>query len=372
MPRRDERPDEALIHAWLDGELGAEEAARVERLVAEDAEWGAAAAEARGLVAASTRILGALDVVAGDVIPRVPTVQVRQQVRQQVRRWRVPTWLKVAAGFVFVAGVGYLGLDRTETMTALVEETRVAPTVASAAAPVAESLADQPVATTVTVNASPSPARSVRQSATAKQSAADFSSRADADVASSVVAAVAVPAVAVPAAAPAPSALQPAPTLAPGAAVVTGVAGGIASGAVSNRATESKETLGAAAGSADSKARMKSLSLSSTAAASARPERILDSPNSVSEVTMDRAAGSAGERTNVTGCWRTQTTARVDSVQTTLRIVRTAGDTLVLALTPGGAEARVLRESVDVLRGRARDASGTFVAFVATRIVCAR
>lgn len=367
MLRRDARPDEGLIHAWLDGELGAEEAARVERLVAEDAEWGAATAEARGLVAASTRILGALDVVAGDVIPRVPTVQVRQQ----VRRWRVPTWLKVAAGFVFVAGVGYLGLDRTETMTAPVEEELVAPTVASAAAPVAESLADQPVATTVTVNASPSPARSVRQSATAKQSAADLSSRADADVASSVVAAVAVPAVAVPAAAPAPSALQPAPTLAPGAAVVTGVAGGIASGAASRIAAEQKEMLAAAAGSADSKARMKSLSLSGTAAASARPERILDSPNSVSEVTMDRVADTAGGRTIVAGCWRTQTTARVDSVQTTLRIVRTAGDTLVLALTPGGAEARVLRESVDVLRGRARDASGTFVAFVATRTVCA-
>ena len=57
------RPDEGLLHAWLDGELEAEEAARVERLVAEDAEWSAAAAEARGLIAASSRILGKLDVV---------------------------------------------------------------------------------------------------------------------------------------------------------------------------------------------------------------------------------------------------------------------------------------------------------------------
>ena len=64
------RPDEGVIHAWLDGELGAEEAARVERLVADDPEWAAAAAEARGLVAASSRILAALDVVAGDVIPQ--------------------------------------------------------------------------------------------------------------------------------------------------------------------------------------------------------------------------------------------------------------------------------------------------------------
>lgn len=63
-------PDEGLIHAWLDGELDAEEAARVERLVAEDAAWAAAAAEARGLIAASARILSHLDSVPGDVLPK--------------------------------------------------------------------------------------------------------------------------------------------------------------------------------------------------------------------------------------------------------------------------------------------------------------
>ena len=62
-------PDEGLIHAWLDGELSPDEAARVARLVDEDPEWAAAAGEARGLIAASSRILGALDVVPGDVLP---------------------------------------------------------------------------------------------------------------------------------------------------------------------------------------------------------------------------------------------------------------------------------------------------------------
>lgn len=103
------RPDEGLIHAWLDGELEAEEAARVERLVAEDPEWAAAAAEARGLIAASSRILSALDVVAGDVIPQggraapvAPSVAPRRH---------VPSWMKMAAGVVLVAGLGYVARD---------------------------------------------------------------------------------------------------------------------------------------------------------------------------------------------------------------------------------------------------------------------
>ncbi|MCC7194690.1 MAG: zf-HC2 domain-containing protein [Gemmatimonadaceae bacterium] len=65
-------PDEALIHAWLDGELDAAEAARVERLVNDDPAWAAAAAEARGLIAASERIVSALDHVPAGVVPGAP------------------------------------------------------------------------------------------------------------------------------------------------------------------------------------------------------------------------------------------------------------------------------------------------------------
>lgn len=95
-------PDEGLIHAWLDGELSPDEAARVERLVREDAEWAAAAAEARGLIAASSRILGALDVVPGDVIPagsRATPAAGKPRLQFAVR-----PWMRAAAGIVLVLG----------------------------------------------------------------------------------------------------------------------------------------------------------------------------------------------------------------------------------------------------------------------------
>ncbi len=55
--------DEGTIHAWLDGALGAEEAARVDAHVGSCARCADAVAEARGLIAASSRILTALDQV---------------------------------------------------------------------------------------------------------------------------------------------------------------------------------------------------------------------------------------------------------------------------------------------------------------------
>jgi hypothetical protein len=87
-------PDEGLIHAWLDGELDATEAAQVEALVTSDPEWTAAAAEARGLIAASTRITAALDRVPANVIPAAAPV------RRRSRQW---TW-RAAAAIVLLAG----------------------------------------------------------------------------------------------------------------------------------------------------------------------------------------------------------------------------------------------------------------------------
>src|SRR5690348_8438474 len=62
--------DEGTIHAWLDGALDAEEAARVEEHAASCASCAAAVAEARGLVAGTSRILASLDHVPGGVIPK--------------------------------------------------------------------------------------------------------------------------------------------------------------------------------------------------------------------------------------------------------------------------------------------------------------
>ncbi len=136
-------PDEGLIHTWLDGQLSADEAARVEHLIATDAEWAAAAAEARGLVAASSRILSALDDVPRGVLPAAAT-------RRPLRR--LPWWTKAAAAIVVIAGTSTLVLERTP-----------APTItAGPAAPVV------PVVPVV-VPPSPPPARTLPEVPSAKR-----------------------------------------------------------------------------------------------------------------------------------------------------------------------------------------------------------
>lgn len=101
------QPDEGLIHAWLDGELPPDEAARVEQLVANDAVWAAAAAEARGLIAASARILSALDDVPAQVMPdRRPATAAKPR--------GLPWWTRAAAAVIVVAGGSVLVLQRSE------------------------------------------------------------------------------------------------------------------------------------------------------------------------------------------------------------------------------------------------------------------
>ena len=65
--------DEGTIHAWLDGQLPGEEALAVEGHVAECRQCADAVAEARGLIAASSRILTALDSVPREVVPNQPS-----------------------------------------------------------------------------------------------------------------------------------------------------------------------------------------------------------------------------------------------------------------------------------------------------------
>ncbi|MDX2183527.1 MAG: hypothetical protein SFW08_06025 [Gemmatimonadaceae bacterium] len=84
-------PDEGLIHAWLDGALPADEAARVEALVRDDPAWGAAAAEARGLIANASRVLASLDdvprAVPQPVTSVTPMTPVRPLAAPRARRW---------------------------------------------------------------------------------------------------------------------------------------------------------------------------------------------------------------------------------------------------------------------------------------------
>jgi cytoskeletal protein RodZ len=106
-----QHPDEGTIHAWLDGALDADESARVERHAAECAACAAAVAEARGLVAGSSRILAALDDVPGGVVPRSTTGAAggsSSATRQARPLWRVlrftPARAAAAAVIVLAAG----------------------------------------------------------------------------------------------------------------------------------------------------------------------------------------------------------------------------------------------------------------------------
>ena len=113
--RRDETPsetsmehlDEGTVHAWLDGALPADEAARLESHVAECPACAELVAEARGLIAGASRIVGALDEVPGGVIPAavpasepvVPIATARPPVARP-RRWA----LRAAAAFAVMVG----------------------------------------------------------------------------------------------------------------------------------------------------------------------------------------------------------------------------------------------------------------------------
>lgn len=88
--------DEGTIHSWLDGALSADEAARVEAHVAECPQCAAAVAEARGFIAASSRILTALDDVPRAVLPAATRVKWHNRAA-----WR-------AAAAVLVVAVGSL------------------------------------------------------------------------------------------------------------------------------------------------------------------------------------------------------------------------------------------------------------------------
>ena len=101
--------DEGTIHAWLDGALPPDESALVEGHVRSCAGCSALLAEARGLVAASSRILSSLDAVPGDVIPgrdagvdQLAVLRARRNA--SARPWWRDRRVVVAASLLFVAG----------------------------------------------------------------------------------------------------------------------------------------------------------------------------------------------------------------------------------------------------------------------------
>ncbi len=104
-------PDEGLVHTWLDGAASADESRSIEAHIGSCDDCRAVVLEARGLIAGSSRIVGALDSVPGSVIPAELSTfaggGVATIAAGRVRKpsfWRSPAF-RIAASLLFVVGV---------------------------------------------------------------------------------------------------------------------------------------------------------------------------------------------------------------------------------------------------------------------------
>lgn len=128
--------DEGTIHAWLDGALTPDEARALEAHIGECPSCAAMVADARGVLAAASRILSALDTVPAGVLPSAGrSVDERATIARESTRSRRPfraaRW-RAAAAFVLVAGSSWLVIEARATRKA--GETPSASSVAPAAA----------------------------------------------------------------------------------------------------------------------------------------------------------------------------------------------------------------------------------------------
>ncbi len=149
--------DDGMIHEWLDGELDSAKAAELEALVTLSPVFAARVAEARGLLAASSRILLALDELPGNVLPKAtearPIVRpVAQPVAHPVaqsmaRRWSARRWTGIAA--LLMVGVTGVVIARREPETTRLREPVAIATDDGAASADAARSEPQVAATTV-------------------------------------------------------------------------------------------------------------------------------------------------------------------------------------------------------------------------------
>lgn len=306
------RPDEGLIHQWLDGECTPEEVARIERLVATDAEWAAAVAEARGLIAASSRILGALDAVP-HAMPRGSTAAPPDASRVAAnsplapRRLRLPAWMGIAAGLVLVAGTAYV-----------LREQSTAPF--------------QPAATSASTPAAIPSAPAVAPAARGAQEAPTADSRVVLSTESVTVTTdprAIVPPTTVPALTPAPMAVAPPPSSA-GAGAAVEVA-----------RAEHDEARKRAAETTAGAERARSLEARRVAVAPrgavVRQAELAPAP-AAAEMVLPK----------LDGCWRVSAPPEQAGLLVSPAILRANGDTLVLATLRGGV---TVTRAGDELRG---------------------
>jgi len=342
------RPDEGLIHAWLDGELEPVEAARVQKLAASDPEWMAAVAEARGLIAASSRIVRALDAVPGGVLPsrtaRAPMA---------ARGFRVRPWMGMAAGLVLVVGTAYVMRESTED--AFGPTTTAGGSAASevgAAAPPPTSPASAPTTTTTTM-AAPANAPATAPATAPTPPPADAQAGALASARSDAVTGERREAVAPLRDQPVGPVQQASDDLRRSAA-----------GAGSTRALPELPSRSApvaiappAPAPALAPPRAPSLAPSPAAKTAAEEDRSLSRLRSndirLGQVVVTGAAEAAAPRDAtaavLAGCWRATAPDSLAALYRDLAIVRTAGDTLEVVL-PNTRTVLVIRDR-DTLRG---------------------
>ena len=131
-----QHPDEGTIHAWLDGELPEDQANEIAAHARDCPECSAKIAEARGLIAASTRILTALDNVPSGVIPETAGAGGTIAQARGRRRWYDRLDIRAAAALLVVAGASYLVVKRdsreSRPMAAVAYKVGPAPTPAVA------------------------------------------------------------------------------------------------------------------------------------------------------------------------------------------------------------------------------------------------
>jgi hypothetical protein len=330
-----EEVDEGLIHAWLDGELTGAEAARVELLVATDPAWSAAVAEARGLIAASSRIVGALDAVPAGVLPAgskaAPT-----------RALRVRPWMRMAAGLLLVAGTAYAVRELTAPPTAqtiATAEPQEAPRNTPTPAP---SIPASPVPPPPTVDDATDSRLGPTRSAPAASGAGAATETSPVTPAQpSPLAAIAPP--------PTTSAQTPAPTPAnvgelADAQKASAVSAAEREAAALRESTQQRTTAETdRALSAAQRARLE------RAPSAAVPRAAIADPSR--DLAASGAAGFSSTSTlrALEGCWRATAPDSLAALYRDLAILRERGDTLVLVL-PSAVTVTVVRRE-DELRG---------------------
>ncbi|HYW30268.1 MAG TPA: zf-HC2 domain-containing protein [Gemmatimonas sp.] len=245
MEHPEEHPDEGQIHTWLDGQLSEADASAMEAHVASCAECRSLVAEARGFVAAASRVVASLDDVPSGVIPKVEPVK-----RIVARRawWNRPQLAAAALVFVMAGSAVVVGLGEGDDVVGT--EIREMALDATPASTEAAASAGAPAGAPAPRVASPAVQRELAErSSTASgqvagRVAADLAAPAPVPAPARALADAALPA---PAVAP-PAAAAPAPVLAQAAVGATSNAAGVgAGGAVAGgRAARSLEQRSAA------------------------------------------------------------------------------------------------------------------------------